>query len=264
MLKKLNKTYEKEAEKLDKLVASYYGKYGEDGVIEYKNLLIDLTPEQREVLLDDNITFFDVNSGLEYLNNIERDKKINRLDELEYEITKQQIEIGKQEEKMGKQLLVGAFLLTYGKVVRDMGFNSLDIDKSKRVTMGEDIFNERWMNGNNYSTALWGNKKKLINFLVNDFKEGVIRGDNYQKMGKILKGRHIRRSPSDIKRLVYTEGTFYQNEAMSRPFKDMGYTHYFYDAVVDDRTSEICEGLDGEWFAFEDKVAGLNFPPLHP
>ena len=260
LFKQLAKEYNKEAKRLDDLIASYYTKYGEDNVIEYKNLLTNLSFEDKQSLMQDMNTFFGNYPELEHLRPVSQSAyKINRLEALEYEITKQQIELGLKEEQMGLDMMRKGFNETYERVIKDMGFSGV----MTRKELMQDIVNSKWIGGRNFSDSIWGNKEKLIDFMTNDFKNGVIRGDNYNTMGNLLKERFNKRSANDIKRLIYTEGTFVQNQAMAKPFEDMGYTHYFYDAIMDERTTDTCEGLNGQRFAFEDKASGDNFPSMH-
>ncbi|NBI08233.1 minor capsid protein [Senegalia massiliensis] len=262
LLKKLYKEYSKEAKRLNKEIASYYIKYGKDNIIEYKDLLVELHPEERDLLIEDIDLFFELHSKLEHLKPIRKNMyKVDRLESLNYAITKGQLELGLKEEQLIMDHLSRGFSDTYYKVIKDMnlGVNDSIINDS----MARDLVNTKWLNGKNFSDRLWTNKQKLIDYMTTDFKNGVIRGDNYNKLGNILKRRFIKRSKNDIKRLIYTEGTFVQNQAMARPFEDMGYDTYIYDAILDNRTSDTCEGLNGQEFLFKDKQAGVNFPPMH-
>lgn len=260
LFKKLSKQYDKEINNLQDKIGAYYSKYGEDNIIEYKDLLIKLPEKERQLLFRDIDLFFERHPEQEHLRKISKSSyKISRLEALEYEMTKQQIELGVKEEELGIDLLGKGFDKTYKQVNKDMGFAKVMTGE----VLAKDIVNAKWLNDMDFSSRLWSNKEKLIDFMINDFKNGIIRGDNYQKMGRILKNRFKKRSNNDIQRLIYTEGTFVQNQAMSSPFQDMGYTHYYYDAIMDDRTSDICQGLNGERFAFADKESGVNFPPMH-
>lgn len=44
----------------------------------------------------------------------------------------------------------------------------------------------------------------------------------------------------------------------------MGIEWFVFVATLDDRTSEICQSMDGKKFKVKDAVAGGNYPPLHP
>lgn len=262
LLSQLNKEYDKQNKELQDKIASYYSKYGEDNVIEYKSLLTSLPSNERTMLIEDSNSFFDLHPDKEHLRVVRNNQyKIDRIEAINHEITKQQIELGIKEEQLGMDLLARGYESTYSKTIKDMGFNNKVMVRDKDFV--SSVVNNKWLNNKNFSDRLWDNKEKLINFMKSDFKNGIIRGDNYAKMGKVLAERFEKRSKNDIKRLIYTEGTFVQNQAMKQPFMDMGYSHYYYDALIDDRTTDICQGLDGTRFAFIDASAGDNFPPMH-
>lgn len=263
LLKKMIKEYEKEAAKLDKEIASYYAKYGTDNVIEYRDLLVELDSKERKILLQDMEQFFDVYPEFEHLKPIrESIYKLDRLGSLRYSITKQQIELGVKEEEVILKHLSKSYTSTYNAMLKNMGFGNNFL--SVNDILVKDLVNRAWLNDKKFSDRIWGNKEKLIDYITTDFKNGIIRGDNYNKLSKILEERFLKQSKNNIKRLVYTEGTFIQNQAMAKPFEDIGYDTYIYDAILDDETSEVCEGLNGQEFLFKDKEPGVNFPPMHP
>ena len=69
---------------------------------------------------------------------------------------------------------------------------------------------------------------------------------------------------SVAKTLVRTEVTNTLNQATKLGYKESGVVkQYQYLATLDDRTSEICEALDGEVFDVDKSVTGLNYPPKH-
>lgn len=262
LLKKMDKYYAQEAKRLDKDIAAYYTKYGADGVIEYKNLLVELNPKEKRELIEDMDTFFSTRPELDHLRPIrESAYKIDRLDSLRCSVTKGQIELGEIEEQMLRDHLSEGYVATYNDMMKKMGYSSnfLSVDNEKV----RNLINSKWVANRNFSDSIWGNKEKLINYMTKDFTQGIIRGDNYDKLGKLLGDKFTKASRSDIKRLVYTEGTFVQNQSMASSFIDMGYEEYEYDALLDERTTDECRGLDGERFRFDEMEVGKNFSPLH-
>ena len=262
LLKKLSLDYERSFKDLEKEVGSYYAKYGKDNVIDYRDLLVKLEPREHDLLIKDMDTFFAKNPDFEYLRPIrESNYKLDRLESLQYSIVKQQVDLGFIEEQALRDHLERSYTKGYNGVVRDMGFgdNLLFADQDQ----ARNLVNTKWLNQANFSDRIWSNKKKLTEYMVKDFKDGVIRGDSYQRMGSVLRDRMLTNSRSNIKRLIYTEGTFVQNHAMAMPFEDMGYNTYIYDAIMDERTTITCQSLDGEEFLFKERKSGVNFPPMH-
>ncbi|MDY4060176.1 MAG: minor capsid protein [Anaerovoracaceae bacterium] len=125
----------------------------------------------------------------------------------------------------------------------------------------EKIINKRWVNGENFSDRVWKNTDKVANYMQNDFKNAVIRGDAYERCTKELT-RRFGVSYTAARRLIYTEGTFVMNEASMTAFEEF-YDEYIYMAHLDERTSKICRSLNGQKFKISEREAGVNFPPMH-
>jgi Phage Mu protein F like protein. len=50
-------------------------------------------------------------------------------------------------------------------------------------------------------------------------------------------------------------------QATAEAYTDAGIEKYQYVAVEDERTSDICQGLDGKIFLLSEAEVGVNFPP---
>lgn len=107
------------------------------------------------------------------------------------------------------------------------------------------------------------NSQKVSNKLFEELKNGIIKGERYEDISKVLKEGYKKRSLSDIKKIVRTEGTAITNAVGLEMFEEEGYTEYKYSSVIDSRTTEICRSLDGEVFKISQAERGINFPPMH-
>ena len=107
------------------------------------------------------------------------------------------------------------------------------------------------------------NSQKVSNKLFEELKNGIIKGERYEDISKTLKKGYEKRSLSDIKKIVRTEGTAITNAVGLEMFKEEGYTDYKYSSVIDSRTTEICRSLDGSIFKISQAERGVNFPPMH-
>ena len=47
-------------------------------------------------------------------------------------------------------------------------------------------------------------------------------------------------------------------------YEEMGVKEYVFVAVLDSRTSEICQANDNKKYLYKDREVGVNYPPLHP
>lgn len=119
------------------------------------------------------------------------------------------------------------------------------------------------VNGQNFSTRVWNNRKALENQVNQILTDGIIKGLSNKQMTKQLSER-MGTSKKVAERLIRTEVTNTYNQASLQGYKDSGIVkQYEYVATLDNRTSEICTALDGEVFNLDEAVTGLNYPPMH-
>ena len=261
---KLYKYYKEQANKLGREIAVYYARYGKDNVIEYQDLLKRLSEEDRSLLLKRYDEFIKQNPRYKHLLPIRKSiYELDRLQALNYSIQLQQAEIGIKEEEEISEHLKRVYGDSYTQIVKDLGFGDSFI-KIDDVAVNL-LINKKWIDDSSFSDSVWNNKNKLTSYLTNDFRDGIIRGDSYNKLVNQMAKRFEDRSKSDIKRLIFTEGTRINNEAMITPFEDHKINEeYEYVSVIDEKTSDICRSLDGEIFKLKDRQVGVNFPPMHP
>ena len=107
------------------------------------------------------------------------------------------------------------------------------------------------------------NSQKVSNKLFEELKNGIIKGERYEDISNTLKKGYEKRSLSDIKKIVRTEGTAITNSVGLDMFQEEGFTEYKYSSVIDSRTTEICRNLDGDIFKISQAERGVNFPPMH-
>lgn len=68
-----------------------------------------------------------------------------------------------------------------------------------------------------------------------------------------------------VERVFKTEFNYASNMATLEFYKQVDEKgKYKLNAVLDDRTSQICLEMDGKTFKFNEALVGINFPPLHP
>lgn len=103
---------------------------------------------------------------------------------------------------------------------------------------------------------------KLQTTLERGLIDSAIRGVSKDELVKALQKR-FDVSFSEADRLVRTEMTYIQNQATLDAYKQAGIEEYQYLATNDDRVSEICEDQDGEIYAVNAAIVGVNFPPMH-
>ena len=260
--KKLSFFYDKERVSLEKEIASFYQRYGENNIIEYRNLLQSLSMEEKDMLIKRADEF--IEKYPKYKNILpvrENIYKLNRLEGLKYSILLKQYEIGAIEQEeienhLRKYALKGANI-TYETLGFGKNFLSINSDVISK------ILDNSYAGEDNFSDRIWNNKKKLANYLNNDFAKAAARGDSYDKCVKFLKERFSKVTRNDCYRLIFTEGTYVLNESAITPFEE-DFESYEISTVGDGRVCSICRGIKGKVFNIKERTPGINFPPFHP
>lgn len=263
LAQRLHKSYDESFALIEKDIAAFYGKFAKEDVVRYRTLLQNLSDVDKKLLfrhMDDFALKYPEHADLLPLR--QNIYKLDRLQGLQASIKMAMLELGAKEEKLlGKH---------FEEVYRD-GYEGIskafDFSKSfyKFDKEAANLFlSQAWGDDKNYSDRIWENKEKLYDHVKTKLKEGFIRGDSYDRMIKNMRQAFVGTSTANIKRLIRTEGTFVNNQAMMKPFEQAGAEKYVFRAVMDERTSAVCISLHGEAFYITDRSAGTNFPPMHP
>jgi SPP1 gp7 family putative phage head morphogenesis protein len=128
------------------------------------------------------------------------------------------------------------------------------------------ILRENWQGGN-YSTRIWSNNAllnhKIDQVLPRIIGGGLVSGISQEKMQRQIRD-HFDVGRYKAMRLVRTETNYFTNQAELQSYIDEGIEYYRYEAILDERTSDICRGLNGEVFKVIEAEVGTNYPPMHP
>lgn len=264
LFSELSKYYEQEYAALDKEIAAYYAKYGEENVIAFRTLLLELPDAEKQLLLQNMDEFAKQYPEFADLLPVrESIYKLNRLEGLQTSIVLQQLKIGAIEQSKFREHFEKQALKYANYAAEQLGFgtNFYRIDSE----MLQVVIGNPWCNGKDFSERIWANREALAQTLQNEIANGLIRGEDYKTMARVLRQKFENTSQKQAERLVFTEDTYLSNEAKIRPFeRNAAYTHYEYLCVEDHRTCETCRALSGQTFKISKRNAGLNFPPMHP
>lgn len=184
----------------------------------------------------------------------------NRYKVIQDKINNEIIKLGKKEEQIISKSLLKSYKEVYQVTNKGMGvaaeWTILNEHMAKEV-----IFSN--IKGADFSERIWGNKFALREKLEQVVTDTVIAGRSKDVGVKAIRER-FGVGFSDADRIVRTETQRVLNEGQAQSYISNNYTQYEYLAELDDRTSDICEDLNGEVFDFIDKQIGVNFPPMHP
>lgn len=137
-------------------------------------------------------------------------------------------------------------------------FGIIPLD-DKRV---ESVLKKPW-SGESYSERLWKDTDKLAQTVKEQILIQILTG---KKDSDIAKGIAERFGVgyNDARRLIRTESAYVTNQMALEAYKDTGVDKYIYLAILDLRTSKICQSLDKKTFNVKDAQVGENYPPMHP
>ena len=253
---RLLRQYEAEAAKLEREIAAYYKRYGEDNIVKYADLFKKL-PDSDIMLLIQRMDEFEKKYP-EYADLMpirESIYKLNRLEGLQQSIRLQQRELGAITNRELKEHLASLAYKSTGAANKIMG---LAVNSSAMKLFSGTA----WSGESDFSQRIWQNTDKLADYLNNDIANGFARGDSYERLIKNVRSRFINVAKNDAYRLIYTEGTYVMNESSASVF-EKDFEDYEFQ-VADNNACSVCKALNGKKFKFSQRVPGRNFPPMHP
>ena len=116
--------------------------------------------------------------------------------------------------------------------------------------------------GSNFSDRIWTNKDKLLNEIHTELTQSILTGADPQKAIDAI-SHNLDVSKANAGRLVMTESAYFGTLAQQDCFNNLGVEEYEIVATLDDRTSAICQSMDGQHFPMKDFEAGVSAPPFH-
>ena len=140
-----------------------------------------------------------------------------------------------------------------------VGWDFASVDE-RRI---EKVINKPWAaDGKNFSSRIWGNRRKLVNELHTELTKGIILGRDPQKTIDAI-AKEMNTSKNVTGRLIMTEQAYFSEEAKKDAFRDLDVETYEIVATLDRRTSEICQEMDGRSFPMSQWETGVTAPPFH-
>lgn len=140
------------------------------------------------------------------------------------------------------------------------GFENFRAVRERQI---EEAISKPWApDGADFSSRIWKNKTQLINSLQTDITQSLMTGTSTAQLSEKIAAR-FNTSYNQAYRLVETETAYIQERAMLDTYDELGLEQYQICAVLDSKTSEICQDLDGKVFDRKDAKPGITMPPFH-
>ena len=136
------------------------------------------------------------------------------------------------------------------------GFSELPETEIKRLKA------LKWT-GEGYSDRIWSNTGALASNVKDELLVSLMTGRSVKDTAQAIAER-FEVGQNKARRLVRTESAFFHNQMELLSYEDAEITKYKFVAVLDRRTSHICQEHDNKVYDTDKAVSGVNYPPLHP
>lgn len=138
------------------------------------------------------------------------------------------------------------------------GFSGLPESEIKHLQ------NFSWVgDGSTYSTDIWKNTGKLTSSIKDELLMSLMTGRDTRETAQAIAER-FNVGQNDARRLVRTESAFFHNQMELLSYEEADIEKYIFVAVLDKRTSRICQEHDNQVYDRDKAVPGVNCPPMHP
>ena len=268
--KELVEEYKRAMNEIGKEISNLFYKYAKDNNLSYSDAKKYLNSSEFREFKRDLKSYMKLieETGDEELllelNTLAMKSRISRLEEMFYQCGKY---INEVYESTNKRLTV-----VYSSTIKDNYYQTIfDIHKSIGVgvsfsyidnDMIKEILAFPW-SGRSYSQNLWINRTKLKNAMVQELTQMIIQGKGVKETSRAL-SKKLDADYKNCLRLIHTEHSYFMGEATAKAYEELEVDKYQFLATLDNRTSEICQKLDGKVFNMKDRVVGVNASPMHP
>ena len=273
--------YNNSLKDINKEIEAFYGRYAENNNLTITEVNKRLDPKELKSAKEEIKKYYDKINELARNPDGSVDVKLlhqykdelrlqsakaymSRLEELKLNLKNITVNLGVEESKAYYQTLSKIYDDTYKRVNYDFdkffgwsaGFEGLNYKKLNSA------IHQQWL-GENYSDRIWKNKGKLLDQINTTFLQGIAQGHNPRKIAETM-SKNMGTSYYNCERLARTESAHIMGESTLQGYKDRGRKQYQFEATLDNRTSDICQSLDGQVFELKEAQEGVNYPPMHP
>ena len=145
----------------------------------------------------------------------------------------------------------------------NVGFKLNGISEEKL----DKVIRKPWApDGKNFSDRIWTKKEQMVEELYQALVRNTLGGSNLKDVINSMT-KYVDKSTKNAKsaaaRLVMTESAYFASQGQKDCFNDLGVEKYEIVATLDNKTTEICQGLDGKVFEMKEFEAGVTAPPFH-
>jgi SPP1 gp7 family putative phage head morphogenesis protein len=118
--------------------------------------------------------------------------------------------------------------------------------------------------GKNYSENIRDNSYFIAKKVKTMVAKNIIAGKSVQNLTRELTKIYGKQYRYNAQRLIRTELAYVKGQADILTYDKLNIDKYEILATLDNRTSSICQSMDGKVFPISDIKIGINYPPFHP
>lgn len=269
----VEKAFEKALRQLNTEIERWYGRFAKNNKItmsEARRWLNNKELKELKWSVEEYILFGkenDINQKwIKQLENASARFHISRLESLKIH-TQQIIEelYGNyldEVDKLARNIYMEDYLKTMYEVQNGfkIGFNVGVVDERKLKAVIDTPWGADTLN---FSARIWRNKEKLLNELESEIVQNIITGRPPSTSIDNI-ARRMNTSRYNAGRLIMTEQAYYHAKAQKEAYKDLDVECVEIVATLDNRTSKICQDMDGKIVELKDYLEGVTVPPFHP
>ena len=190
---------------------------------------------------------------------------ITRLEQIRTQLDAELTKLYDEYEKQTGEVLDETFRRTY-VLTGESILTRLDIkDSFDRIDTNkiETFINTKWASdGKMFSDRIWDNKEKLLNTIETELTQMIIRGCGRDEIARNI-SKKMDTSFKNAARLVQTECAAITSAAQKEMYNTLDVEEYEIVAVLDIRTSEFCQSMDGVHIPIKMFSVGKTAPPFH-
>ena len=266
VIKSINDVIDESIEDLNKQIEDLFFKYAEN----YK-----LTEEKAIAILNEKLTVTELSQMSSKLVGVADDKilaqieggaymsRMTRLEALKMTIATHANRIERVSTELSEKLFRHVIDKSYYS-------SAIEIQKSLGLKFDFAMLSEKEINrilhkdflDSTFYKRIQNNCGVFQDHVNKVMKKGLLEGKSSWNMAQDLQGCS-NYGKLAANRLVRTEITHFSTEGRVEGFKECGVNKVVFCAVLDSRTSKLCQDHDGKVFSV-DAEQGVDLPPLHP
>lgn len=191
--------------------------------------------------------------------------RLTRLEAIRYSAKVSMAQVADVEAAQDKMALQDGASIAYNRALFDVQktVGMMFQTEGMSTRRAAEILRQNW-SGKLYSARVWNNCNAVAEQVATLMTEMVMSGKASRQSMDELVGQAIDNGRMAANRLLRTEYNHAAGQAEMEAYTDAKVTHYRYIAVLDGRTSKVCQELDGKVFPIAERKVGKNMHPMHP